>query len=218
MNDKKLVILNGSPRADELTTSGTISELAERKFSSEKWNVKRINVRKSLKGDTTPDFEAIREADAILFVFPLYFFCVPGMLMRFMEDYAAYSAQNKGKASQKVYTIVNCGFPEPGINTEAVRVIKSFSRHTGAQFGLGVCIGGGGMVGPAKDAPFMKKLLAGLDEALLRMAKGESGEDVMLAPSFPRWLYFMGGNVGWNQMAKKNGLKKQDLYRKPYAQ
>lgn len=216
-DNKSFVIIDGSPRTGERTTSGFLSGLAEKKFSAEGWNVKYINVRKSLKGDTQADFKAMRESDSMLFVFPLYIFCTPGILMRFLEDYAEHLAKNPIEGKKHVYAVVNCGFPEPGINTEAVRVIGGFSRHTGAEFGFGVCIGGGGMIEGTKDAPFMKKLFSGLDEAFLRMAKGEGGKNVMLAPKFPRRLYFMGGNMGWNQQAKKNGLKKKDLYRKPYT-
>jgi multimeric flavodoxin WrbA len=215
--NKKIVIVNGSPRADGTTTSAFLSGLAEKKLASEGWQVKQVNVRKSLKGDTQPDFAAMRGADALLFVFPLYFFCVPGILMRFLQDYASYCADNPGEAAQKIYAAVNCGFPEPEINMEAVRVIESFSRHTGAEFGFGLCIGCGPMIMQANNAPFMKSLFAGLDGAFLRMAKGEGGDNLMLAPRFPRRLYYMAGNMGWGQMAKTNKLKKKELYRKPYA-
>ena len=50
-----------------------------------------------------------------------------------MQDYAAFvqtQPDNENKAA--VYTVVNCGFPEPDINREAVRVIKSFSDKVGA--------------------------------------------------------------------------------------
>lgn len=217
MSNKSFVIISGSPRADEKTTSGFLSEMAEKKLSVEGWKVKRIDARKSLRGDTQQDFEAMRGSDAMLFVFPLYFFCVPGMLMRFMQDYADYISKKPIEGKKRVYAIINCGFPEPDINTEAVRVIGSFSRHIGNEFGFGVCIGGGGMLLGAKDAPFMKPVLTGLDDAFLRMAKGESGDNIFLASKFPRRLYFMGGNMGWKQQVKKNGLKKDDMYRKPYA-
>ena len=211
-------VISGSPRTNGSTTSAFLAQLAEKKLISEGAVVQQIDARKSLKGDTRADFAAMAEADVLLFIFPLYFFCIPGLLMRFLQDYAAYHAQHAGGGAQRVYAIVNCGFPEPEINTEAIRVIASFSRHIGASFGFGVGIGGGGMLRGAKDAPFMKSLFAGLDNALARMVRGESGEATMLAPRFPRRLYFMMGNMGWRQMARKKGLKKKELYKAPYAQ
>ena len=218
MSQKHFVIISASPRTTDQSTSAFISSLAEKKLTGEGLAVERIDARKSLKGDMQADFTAMNSADALIFVFPLYFFCVPGMLMQFMQDYSAYRAAHPGNNMQRVYAIVNCGFPEPEINMEAVRVMESFSRHIGASFGFGVMLGGGGMLMAAKDAPFMKTVLSGLDDAFTRMAGETEGDSVTLAPRFPRRLYFMAGNMGWRQTARKNGLKKKDLYRKPYAQ
>lgn len=215
--NRNFVIVNGSPRTSGIATSALLTELAEKKIAAEGYQTKIIDVRKGLKGDTRPAFEAMREADTILFVFPLYIFCLSGLLTRFMQDYAEYLSHNPGEGEKRVYAVVNCGFPEPDINMEAVRVIKSFCRRTGAQFGFGVCIGCGGMLVETKDASFMKPFFNGLGEVFGRIAKGETGEDVLLAPRLPRALYFMRGNKGWSLMSKKNGLKKKDLYRRPYA-
>ncbi len=215
---KRVVIINGSPRPTEETTSEFLARLAETKIISEGAKVQCISARRSIKGDIQNDFDAMLDADTMVFIFPLYFFCVPGLLMRFLQDYAAYASEHTGKAKQHVYAVVNCGFPEAEINTEAIRVMKSFSRHIGAEFGFGVGLGGGGMLAQATNAPFMKQLMAGLDNTFARMAAGESGENVMLAPRFPRRLYFMMGGLGWRMGSRRNGLKNKELYRKPYMQ
>ncbi len=217
-NTQRVVIINGSPRATEASTSEFLSQLAEKKFTGEGAQVQRIIARKSLKEDPQRDFDAMRMADTVIFVFPLYFFCTPGLLIRFLQDFAAYLTDHPGRHAQRVYAVVNCGFPEPDINAEAIRVIESFSRHIGAEFGFGVGIGGGGMLYGTKDAPFMKPLFAGLDSAFSRMVQGSAGDNVMLAIHFPRRLYFVMGNFGWKQMAHQNGLKKRELYKRPYVQ
>ena len=126
-----------------------------------------INVRQSLTHhQTQSDFDVISKADAIVIVFPLYIFCLPAMLIRFLEDYYHYySKTRKIAGNQKVYAIVNCGFPEAEINREAVRVIQSFSRHINAEYRFGVLIGSGGMLIGAKGAPFMKTTLIKLQNA-----------------------------------------------------
>jgi hypothetical protein len=74
----------------------------------------------------------------------------------------------------------------------------------------------------AQGAPFMKKAMAQLDGALARMkdellsGRRETAEDVELTVRFPRRLYFIAGNRGWLSYAKRNGLKRKDLYAKPY--
>ena len=78
----------------------------------------------------------------------------------------------------KVYAVVNCGFPEPGINLEAVRVIRSFSQHINAQFRCGVLIGGGAMLREARNAPFMKKSIKSLNDAFAAIARDIESADL----------------------------------------
>lgn len=70
-------------------------------------------------------------ADALIFVFPLYIFCLPAILMRFLQDYRRYLTDHTNETGRMlVYAIVNCGFQESDINSEAVRVVRSFSEKS----------------------------------------------------------------------------------------
>jgi multimeric flavodoxin WrbA len=221
---REFVIINGSPKITERSVSGTLALKAQARFQTAGQQTSVIHVGRSLKETACEnDYHEMRAADGLLLIFPLYYFCVPGVLMRFMEDYAAYIARSGGLSRpQNIYAIVNCGFPEPDINGEAIRVIQSFARHIGASFRFGVGLGCGGMLVGAKDAPFMKKAIAAMDGALDLMARqttggsAESTENVNIAVHLPRRLYYFMGNRGWFGMARKNGLKKKDLYARPY--
>jgi len=74
--------------------------------------------------------------------------------MKFLEDYYIYR-KNKGEINKiiRVYTIVNCGFPEPKINTEAIRVIKNFFKRLNLNWRFGIGIGMGEFVGTTKVLP-----------------------------------------------------------------
>jgi hypothetical protein len=80
-------------------------------------------------------------------------------------------------------------------------------------------IGKGGMVLNVKDAPFMKnkldKVFESIAEDIFRGSKEEK-QNIIIDLSFPRWLYFFMGNRNWFSLARKNGLRKKDLYRQPY--
>lgn len=221
---KNIVLIDGSPKINEASTSQYLIEALSNHIKETTSNKYFINARRSLTRHTTAeDFTVMANADAVIIAFPLYIFCLPGMLMRFLEDYYQfYLESGRVRRSTRVYAIVNCGFPEPEINLEAVRVIKSFSRHINADFRFGLLIGSGGMLREAKDAPFMKKTLKKLDEALATITSDIESNDVKemdninITVNFPRRLYFFMGHRGWMAQARKNGLKKQDLYRKPY--
>ena len=221
---RSIVFLSASPRPDSETASGTYLSMLGSRIRADQAQKATIDVRRSLAGGRTDqDFKALAQADSIVIAFPLYFFCLPGMLMRFLEDYHRfYLEAEKPAQKQKVYAIVNCGFPEAGINEEAVRVIKSFSDYIGADFRFGIQIGGGGMIIGTKDAPFMKKTIAELDRAMDELVKdifwdGRAPcENFFITPNFPRRLYFFMGTNGFIHSGRKNGLRKKDLYRKPY--
>jgi multimeric flavodoxin WrbA len=219
--NKSFVIINGSPKTTPNSVSGGLAEHAANLFSNLGAHAETVRIRSSLSQEAGGgSFAAMRSADALLLIFPLYYFCVPSMLMQFLEDYAEYLLrEGRPLPDQKVYAIVNCGFPEPDINEEAVRVIKSFAHQISATFRFGVRIGSGGMITEAREAPFMKKAIAQLDTALMQMAQDTAeapAEDVSISVSFPRKLYFLMGNRGWYGMARKNNLKKKTLYARPY--
>ncbi|EGW41051.1 NAD(P)H-dependent oxidoreductase [Desulfosporosinus sp. OT] len=156
---KNVVLITASPKINEQSVSKEFLEMAGDQINSDLFSKSFIDVRKSfLTHKLTEDFETLAKADVMIISFPLYYFCMPGMLTRFLVDYHNYcTTSGNVKKPVKVYAIVNCGFPEPEINLEAVRVIKSFSQHLNAEFRFGVLIGGGPMMIAAKEAPFMKK-------------------------------------------------------------
>jgi hypothetical protein len=220
---KNIVLINGSPKVNETSTSKFLAEALGARIDPATANQSFINIRQSIsRHRTEQDFATISKADTIIIAFPLYIFCLPGILIRFLEDYYNFYLENGRVENTKVYAIVNCGFPEPGINLEAVRVIRSFCRHIKADFRFGILIGGGGMLLEARDAPFMRKTIKELEQAFASIVEDIAGDalqamdNINIAMNFPRRLYFFMGHRGWVSLARKNGLKKKDLYRRPY--
>jgi multimeric flavodoxin WrbA len=222
---KQIVLVNGSPKPDkDQSASEVLIHLLENNINSSAADIHQVNVRQSLiKNKTDEDFHIISKADAVIFIFPLYVFCLPGILMQYLQEYFMYWSKDQYIRKQmKIYAVVNCGFTETDINEEAIRVIRSFSRQIGASFRFGVSIGGGGMLLSLTTASFMKKTLSELKDAFKIMcsdiAEDGSGiiSDIMVPIRIPRKLYYFFGNQGWFQSAKKNNLKKKDLYRQPY--
>lgn len=222
---KKIVLINGSPKMSPPSASDFLNNYGEGLMKSDNLNVFRVNIRNSLTHrDFSRDFEMMLNADALLFTFPLYIFCLPGIMMRFLQDYYTYFRENSGKARKmKVYAIVNCGFPEAGINSEAVEVIRSFTQKIGADFRFGIMMGGGGMLmAGVKDAPFMKKTFTELEAGFRLMAEDIQGnvsqplKNISIDMGFPRKPYLFLADRGWISTARKNGLKKKQLYSRPY--
>lgn len=220
---KKVVFINGSPRIHDQTASGSFIARAEKIFDDSKFETEIINVRKVMQHGPEAAFEKIRNADAVVFAFPLYIYCLPGLLIRFLQEYESFlKNSNRKQNAANVYAVVNCGFPEPYINEEAVGVIKSFCRQTGMKFRSSVLIGGGVMITKATKAPPVKKVLKEIDAAFSAAAKDLQAtpvlppEDTQIKIGFPDKLFFFAGGLNWKMQAKHNGLKVKDIYRRPY--
>jgi len=223
---KKVVLVSASPKINEHSVSKEFLEMTGNQINADLFSKTFIDVRKSISTHKqAEDFATLSKADVIIISFPLYVFCMPGILTRFLVDYSNYyTVGPNNKSKVKVYAIVNCGFLEPEINLEAVRVIKSFCQHIKAEFRFGVLIGGGAMMFAAKNAPFMKKSVQKLNDAFSSMAEDLKHEDsaktdhIYIGVNFPfsRHIYYFMGGRGWISLARKNGLQKKDLYKKPY--
>jgi hypothetical protein len=222
---KNIVLINASPKmTNESSLSNYLIQNLAKGFENLSTRQSFINIRQSITKRTIgDDFAKIANADAVIIVFPLYYFCLPGILMRFLEDYQQFILTKKiFPNAQKIYAIINCGFPEPEINLEALRVIESFCKHIKVHFRCGVMIGGGGMLIEQKDAPFLKKTHRQLNEAFLKIItdiqRNDFGkiDNISIKVNFPRKLYLFMGGLGWTFLARKNGMKKRELYQKPY--
>jgi multimeric flavodoxin WrbA len=222
---KNIVIINGSPKVSLSSTSNCLSKVCEKSMKSDALQVLRVNVRESLTHKGWDEaFEMMLKADALVFIFPLYVFCLPGMMMRFLQDYFAFFRKKGGDAGKtKVYAVVNCGFPEADINREAVEVIRCFSKKIGADFRFGVLVGGGGMfTDVTENASFMKKTFTELENSFRLMARDIQGSlseplrGISVQIGIPRKLYLFMADKGWISVARKNGLKKKQLYARPY--
>ena len=221
-SSKKIALVSASPKVDQdWAVSSFLAARGEGLVAGDGIKAHTIPVRKTfLHHETENAFLSLQQADAIVFVLPLYFFCLPAMLMRFLQDFAAaYPASEK---SANVYAIVNCGFPEPDINEEAMRVLECFCIQTGHRFLCGVMVGCGGMILGAAQAPFMAPVFEQIDALFARVKLdilADQPEDVQIikvAPKFPKFFYFVGGNVGWRSMARKNRVKPRELHKRPY--
>lgn len=220
---KKIVLVSASPKADQdWAVSVLLAKRGESFLRDEQTEVLTIPVRHALlHHETEQAYAQMVQADAIILIFPLYFFCLPAMLTRFLQDFAAAYPTTTQKSS--VSAIVNCGFPEPEINREAMRVVECFAQKTGRVFFGGVMVGCGGMIIGAQSAPFMRPVMEQI-EGFFSRVKHDLTTSIPDAPQitstsvkFPRSLYFLAGNAGWKSSARKNKLKQTDLYRKPYA-
>ena len=80
-----ILVINGSPKGDNSITLQTSLYLQQR-FPQHSFTVFNAGARiKALEKDFSPALEAVRQADLLLFSYPVYTFIAPCQLHRFME-------------------------------------------------------------------------------------------------------------------------------------
>lgn len=99
-----ILVLNGSPKGENSITLQTVRYL-EKRFKDETFEVLHVGQRiKALEKDFEKAEEALRNADLILFCYPVYTFLVPSQLHRFIELIKEHGVDLAGKCAAQVST------------------------------------------------------------------------------------------------------------------
>ena len=108
--------------------------------------VRGENVSEKLRtpGDHERILEQLADADAAVFVLPLYVDGIPSHVLRFMEKMESFCKEKD--LHLNVYCISNNGFIEGKQNEVMMQSFGHFCKRAGLSFGGGVGIGGGVML------------------------------------------------------------------------
>lgn len=201
----KTLFLNGSPKNADSASELIINALSQRLSVSENiyLNAKKTNKQEFL--------EKIKEIDTLVIVFPLYVDGLPSHLLRLLFD-----VKNDIKLfnpNLTVCAIANNGFYEGRQNCIALSMIRNFCISADAKWGQGLGIGAGGMLSSAPiGAGPLKNIGLALDKFSDNLINGIADEDIFVEPNFPKFLYKILAHMNFKGNAKKNGLRKKELY------
>lgn len=206
----KIVIINGSPKVHQSASRVLAEDLS-------KYLVNRaeiVNVEMHKETVSEENIENLSEADAWVFVYPLYVDGIPGHLL---SCFTQLEKADIGNPDLHVYGIVNSGFYEGIQNKLSLEVLQNWSLKAGIVWGGGLGVGGGGSLlmlpkieyGP--KAPIYRTLES-LSEAILQ--KGTQ-ENYYVSVDLPRFVYKIGAQSSWRKKIKSNGRKTKDLGKIP---
>ena len=100
----KILVLNGSPKGQYSITLQSVRYL-EKRFPEHSFTVYNVGQKiKSLEKDFAPADQAIKEADVLLFSYPVYTFIAPCQLHRFIELLKASGISVKDKFVSQITT------------------------------------------------------------------------------------------------------------------
>jgi hypothetical protein len=192
---KNICLVNGSLRGKKASSLEFLRDVESRLPDAE-YAKTIVSVKACLKGSYPPAvLERLATADALILVFPLFTYAIPGALMRLLEDYYSYTRSGKEyNQESKVYAIVNCGFPRPVIFGECVRILRSFCRRTTLNWRFAVCISSGPVVVMTKRVPFLDLKLKRAFAAIasdLKSGDLAPKDDYLIRPVMPAPICLM---------------------------
>lgn len=217
----RICFINGSPRGDKSASKGLIDKIAEMLPNQAKNIYEICTIRSLKKDDMTEDFTDMRNANCLVFVFPLYIDAIPSNLLEFMYKFHEFidnHSKESGYVPPKVYAVINNGFIEGSQNVNALKIIEHYSNRIGFNWRFGLGIGAGEFVRETMEViPLQSKLKRNIYDALIKLTNELSNQEVkeqsniMTNPSMPKFLFMAAANRHWTSESKttrKNLSKK----------
>lgn len=186
---KTICLINGSLRGKKASSLAFLGDV-ERRLPDAGYATRTVTVKARVRGSYPQ--ETLRElatADALILVFPLFTYGIPGALMRLLEEYCSYVAGGNGHNPEtKVYAVVNCGFPRPVIFRDCVRTLRNLCRRLSLDWRFAVCISSGPVVVMTRRVPFLdlklKRAFADIASDLTSDARAPK-DDYLIRPVVP---------------------------------
>jgi len=218
MNKKEnILVLVGSPKGASIT-SNSLGDYLISRLEQSGLTVGREYIYKLVRKeeDQKKLLTKVEEAGMIILVFPLYVDCLPAGVIKALELIADHRKLKSHREKQGFAIIINCGFPEAQHNNTAIAICKIFSREVGFEWHGALSLGMGGAIGGRsleERGGMVRNVIKGLDLAAQALAEGkhipDEAVELFEKKFIPITLYTKMGNLGWNQQAKKYGVRKK---------
>ncbi|MBN2074691.1 MAG: NAD(P)H-dependent oxidoreductase [Dehalococcoidales bacterium] len=187
---KNICLINGSLRKEKAASLEFIRDMVSRLPDSE-YSKKIITLKARMKDSYSDDIlKTMADADALVFVFPLHNYGLPGALMCLLEDYYRYKRiEGNIVTPASVYMIVNCAFPRAEkVCGEAIRVMRNFCCRLTLNWRFALCIGTGPVVVMTRKIPFLYPRLKRAYKLMVADISGiskEKPDDYFIRPVIP---------------------------------
>jgi hypothetical protein len=204
-NRRKICFINGSLRGKKSSSGKFLNEIL-RRLNDKDYEMAFTQVKARVgKGYPETTLNKISGSAILVFAFPLYNYCLPGALTRLLEEYYEYRKKHNISRVQKVYAMINCGYFEPGINDEAIRVMKNFCARLNLHWRLAISIGCGPVVALMKPVDFkLRRAFNKMAEDIIRASDDEI-ETLYIKPILPRIIM-----DSIRMQIDRNALKRSD--------
>jgi hypothetical protein len=215
MTEKRALLLVGSPRGLDRSTSGRLGGLLLDALKERGFETDKLHVHAAVRSPDALEsaLAAVAAADLVILSLPLYVDSFPAPVIALLEKVAerrtgGMADAAHGRAGRAgLFLLIQCGFPESEQNATALAIAERFAAEVGWRWLGGLALGGVETYGSSAHEV--------LDLIGRALAEGSPAPDLAVKKTIPAWLYRVGGNIMWRRMAKKNGVAGK-LRARPY--
>jgi hypothetical protein len=230
---RRALLLVGSPKTGEPSTSAILGGFLLDRLQDRGWETETLTLRASLNRveGQRELLSAADRAGLVLLASPLYVDSLPYLVTKALAVLAAHRRAGGVAPGQRLLAIVNSGFPETHQNAVAMAICREFAAQSGLAWAGGLVLPGGGIIGtqPLTEAkrsgPPIRHVVAALEMTAAALAEGlpapATAVEMMAKSPMPfaiwRRLYMWMGGKGFEKLAAKNGVGKQQMLAQPYT-
>ncbi len=208
----KIAMINGSPKLGKSNSAFMLKKLES--FIHNEHETLHYNISKNPLNEN--QYSELCNMDVLVLAFPLYIDAIPSHLFKMLIALETHMKKQRKKEIY-VYAILNCGFYEGAQTRTAIEILKNWCLRSELCFGQAIGHGAGEMLNFIEDVPLGHGPQKNLGRAVECLANNinsqSSGDTILFSPNFPKFAWkFMGTHFFWNVSAKKNGLKKKEIF------
>ncbi|MCX6100751.1 MAG: NAD(P)H-dependent oxidoreductase, partial [Candidatus Bipolaricaulota bacterium] len=183
MTEKRALLLVGSPRGFEKSTSGRLGTHLLDTLKARGLGTEKVHVHAAVRSPDALEsaLAAVAAADLVILSLPLYVDSFPAPVIAFLENVAE---RRTGAGRAGLFLLIQCGFPESEQNATALAIAERFAAEVGWRWLGALALGGAENYGSSPN-----EVLVQIGKAL---AEGKPAPYLASKKAMPAWLYRVG--------------------------
>lgn len=234
----RALLIVGSPKTKSPSTSGVLGSYLLERLRERGWETESLTLKAGLQQEKGKQdlVSSVDHADLLLLAFPLYIDALPFLVTKALEVIADHRRETYKGLPQRLFVLSNNGFPEARQNTLALAICHRFAVQSGMKWAGGLAMGAGealssgqSLTSRNRSGPPVKHMIQSLDMTVAALSEGRpppSEAVTMIArspiPLLPfaawRWIFVKAGTRRWQRQAAANGISKENMLARPYAE
>ena len=234
----RALLIVGSPKTKSPSTSSVLGGYVLERLGERGWETESLTLRAGLLQERGKQdlVSSVDRADLLLLALPLYVDALPFLVTRALEVIAVHRRVTHPGLPLRLSVLLNNGFPEAHQNTLALAIGNLFSVQSGMRWAGGLAMGAGealssgqSLTSKNRSGPPIKHVIQALDMTAAYLAEGQplpSEAVAMIArspiPLLPfaawRWIFVKAGTRRFERQAAANGISKENMLARPYAE